>query len=68
MVPNETTLEMAERYLAEQEARIAKQRQLIDRLEVGGHSTREAVVFLEKMYQILVEMQGHRDFIRDSPG
>ena len=58
----------AERYLAEQEARIANQRKLIDRLEADGHSTREAVVFLEKMYEIRVEMQEHRDFIRDSPG
>ena len=65
MVRNETPLEMAERHLAEQAARIANQWKLIGQLEADGHSTLEAERFLEKkMHQILVEMQGHRDFIR----
>jgi hypothetical protein len=61
MKAGETELEMATRHVAEQEARIAKQKALVARLHAKHLPTEDAREFLEEMITILAEMQKHRD-------
>lgn len=49
--------------LAEGEARISRQIELIDRLRKGGHSVSEAEGLLDTLQQTLQAWQGHREEI-----
>ena len=49
----ETPLQMAERHVIEQEARITKQKKLIGRLNAAHLPTEAAAQFLETMEQML---------------
>ncbi len=64
MAQNETPLEMIERRIAEQEAKIALQRWLIGELRADGHPIDHAQALLKEMHNMLVEMQKHRDALR----
>ena len=52
MRTDETELEMATRHVAEQEARIARQRVLIDRLRKGGAPLDNALDLLQSMQDL----------------
>jgi hypothetical protein len=64
MSPNETNLEMANRHVAEQEARIEKQLGLLTWMEVRDLPTDEAETLLGEMVALLIDIQGHRDRLR----
>ena len=59
MRTDETELEMATRHVAEQEARIARQRVLIDRLRKCGAPLDNALDLLQSMQELLESMRAH---------
>ena len=58
---SENKREMAARHLAEQEARIAKQRALIARMSDHGLPTQQAISLLEDMESIRREIRDELD-------
>ena len=63
----ETKLEMAVRHLAEQEARIAKQRALIVRMSDHGLPIKDATNFLADMESIRREIRDELDRLTKRP-
>jgi hypothetical protein len=62
MTPQEE-LALADRHIAEGEARILRQRTLVAELEVDGHDTSLAEALLGTMEQSLVVLHAHRRLI-----
>jgi hypothetical protein len=58
-------LREAERHIVEAEARIAKQRELIEELARDGHDTTRAIQLLETMTHTLEVMKQHRRLIKE---
>jgi len=57
-------LEQAERHVSEGMRHVERQRELIERLESGGHDTREAIRLL-RQFEDLLELHIHdRDRLR----
>ena len=59
MTADETELEMAVRHVAEQEARIARQEILIERLRKAGLPFDDALRFLDSMREFLESARAH---------
>ena len=59
MAEAETALQMAARHLAEQEARVSEQEQLIARLRREGQATDQAEGVLAEMYNMLDAIRDH---------
>ena len=59
MAEAETALQMAARHVAEQEARVSEQEQLITRLLREGHPTDQAEDMLVEMCNLLDDMRDH---------
>lgn len=51
----ETNLQMAQRHVWNSEADVSKQREIVDRLRAGGHSTELALDVLEVLERGLAE-------------
>ncbi|AZO12913.1 hypothetical protein EN817_11335 [Mesorhizobium sp. M3A.F.Ca.ET.174.01.1.1] len=66
MPRRETQLEMAQRHVREGEERIARQRDLIERLAEHGHPTDEAVKMLQEFQAIQLEHITHLERLRNS--
>ncbi|RWE26633.1 MAG: hypothetical protein EOS41_05735 [Mesorhizobium sp.] len=60
----ETKLEMGERHVREGNARIARQRELIEELLHDGHRTEEARRVLQEFEAVQRELETHLDFLR----
>lgn len=56
-------LEMARRHLVEGEARVARQRAIVDNLKARGHSTQLALALLASLQETLRQMRAHRDYL-----
>jgi hypothetical protein len=54
-------LAMAQRFIAEGEARVKKQMQLIARLRASGHPTHEAEALLAEHKRALLRLRNHLD-------
>ena len=54
---------MAQRFIAEAEARVKKQKQLITRLRESGHPTQEAVALLVEYQKALIRLRNHLDIM-----
>ena len=67
MAEAETALQMAARHVAEQEARVSEQEQLITRLLREGHSTDQAEGMLVEMCNLLDDMRDHLERLRQKP-
>ena len=59
MAEAETALQVAARHLAEQEARVSEQEQLIARLRREGQATDQAEGVLAEMYNMLDAIRDH---------
>lgn len=58
----ETTLEVAQRHVANGESLIAEQKAIIDRLRVDGHATGDAEGLLETLEETLKTMREHLEY------
>jgi hypothetical protein len=58
---------MAARHVAEQEARVSEQEQLITRLLREGHPTDQAEDMLVEMCNLLDDMRDHLERLRQKP-
>ena len=67
MAEAETALQMAARHVAEQEARVSEQEQLITRLLREGHPTDQAEEMLVEMCNLLDDMRDHLERLRQKP-
>jgi hypothetical protein len=67
MAEAETALQMAARHVAEQEARVSEQEQLITRLLREGHPTDQAEGMLAEMCNLLDDMRDHLERLRQKP-
>ena len=67
MAEAETALQMAARHVAEQEARVSEQEQLITRLLREGHPTDQAEDMLVEMCNLLDDMRDHLDRLQQKP-
>lgn len=56
-------LEKAERDLVEGDQRVARQREIINRLSSHGHDTSQAIALLANLEQMLHQWRLHRDAI-----
>jgi hypothetical protein len=54
-------LAMPQRFIAEAEARVKKQKQLIARLRESGHPTQEAEALLVEYVKALIRLRNHLD-------
>jgi hypothetical protein len=59
MAEAETALQMAARHLAEQEARVREQEELVARLRREGHPTDQAEGMLAEMFDMLEAIRDH---------
>jgi hypothetical protein len=66
MAEAETALQMAARHLAEQEARVSEQEQLITRLLREGHPTDQAEAMLAEMINMLDAIRDHLERLRQT--
>jgi hypothetical protein len=67
MAEAETALQKALRHVAEQEARVSEQEQLITRLMHEGHPTDHAEDMLVEMCKLLDDMRDHLARLRQKP-
>jgi uncharacterized coiled-coil protein SlyX len=67
MAEAETALQMAARHVAEQEARVSEQEQLITRLLREGHPTDQAEDMLVEMCNLLDDMRDHLERLQQKP-
>jgi hypothetical protein len=67
MAEAETSLQMDVRHVAEQEARVSEQEQLITRLLREGHPTDQAEGMLVEMCNLLDDMRDHLERLRQKP-
>ena len=68
MTEAETPLQMAARHVAEQEARVREQEELIARLRREGHPTDQAEGMLVEMRNLLDDMRDHLERLQQKPG
>jgi hypothetical protein len=66
MAEAETALQMAVRHVAEQEARVSEQEQLVARLQREGHPTDQAEGMLVEMRNLLDDMRDHLERLRQT--
>ena len=67
MAEAETALQMAARHVAQQEARVREQEELIARLRREGHPTDQAEGMLVEMCNLLDDMRDHLDRLQQKP-
>ena len=66
MAEAETALQMAARHVAEQEARVREQEELIARLRRQGHPTDQAEGMLAEMINMLDAIRDHLERLRQT--
>jgi hypothetical protein len=60
----EAELALADRHIAEADARILRQHRLVERLAAAGHDTGLAETLLETLQRSLAALQAHRRVIQ----
>lgn len=58
-------LRLARQHLVDGEARIARQAELVERLEAGGHPSELARALLVSFEETLDQMRAHRDYLEN---
>jgi len=65
-MPHETELEMAARHVREGEINVKRQCELVEKLRIDGHDTKEAEELLAEFEAILAQHKQHLELIRET--